>query len=295
MRNDHQRFAGEFNVWNDIYTSKVDCAIAIYGSSRADMDFDPQIIEKKTTESCYNFGMDGHHFWLEYLRHREFLKFNKKPQLIIVSLDIFGLEKRKELYNYGQFLPYMLWNKDIYNFTKSYEGFNKFDYFIPLIRYSGEGKVLKSCVYTILDKNNKKLRFKGHMAMDIPWNSDLEKAKKIHDSLVFKIEKEPKLLFKKFIKECQKKNIQLIFMYPPEYIEGQRIVANRKVIMDYYVKISKEYNIPLFDFSNDQMSFQKKYFYNANHLNKIGAQLFSEKVADTILKYNLQNSLTKKL
>jgi len=56
--------------------------------------------------------------------------------------------------------------------------------------------------------------------------------------------------------------------------------------MGIYKKFSNEYQIPFYDFSNDSISYHKKYFYNASHLNNIGSQLFTKELIDT-LKYSV--------
>ena len=52
-----------------------------------------------------------------------------------------------------------------------------------------------------------------------------------------------------------------------------------------FKKLSKEYQIPFYDFSNDSISYHKKYFYNASHLNNFGSQLFTKELIDK-LKYS---------
>lgn len=89
-------------------------------------------------------------------------------------------------------------------------------------------------------------------------------------------------LFDNFIAECKQQNIHLIFVYSPEYIEGQHFVENRKDVMDLYHHYSNKYGIPLYNFSADSMSYNKNYFYNASHLNKTGADLFSSRLASMI-------------
>ena len=69
--------AGEVKVWKDIYDGHVNSELVIYGSSRAWIHFSPKIIEDSLQISAYNLGMDGHNFSLQYLRHKELLKFNK--------------------------------------------------------------------------------------------------------------------------------------------------------------------------------------------------------------------------
>ena len=64
-------FPSEFEVMNDIYEGKAAAEIAIYGSSRAWVHIDPQVIEDTLGMSSYNFGNDGHNFPMQYLRHKE--------------------------------------------------------------------------------------------------------------------------------------------------------------------------------------------------------------------------------
>src|SRR5690349_1749320 len=127
---------GEYQVWNDIYEGKAGSDIVIYGSSRAWVHFDPLIIGDSLKMSAYNLGIDGHGFWLQYLRHLEYSKYNRRPKLTVLSVDILTLQKRKELYNYSQFLPYALYNKNVRDFTSSFQGFSMPDFYFPLLRFT---------------------------------------------------------------------------------------------------------------------------------------------------------------
>ena len=168
---------GEFEVWNDIYNSTAKCDIAIYGSSRAWVHIDPKIISDSLYHTAYNFGVDGHNFWVQYLRHLEFLKCNQKPKIIILSVDIFSLQKRIDLYNSDQFLPYMLWNNNIIKSTSSYVGYDKFDYYIPFVRYIGNHQALEiSKKIFINGASEKPYRNNGFLGMDLEWNEDFESA-----------------------------------------------------------------------------------------------------------------------
>ena len=82
--------------------------------------------------------------------------------------------------------------------------------------------------------------------------------------------------FENYLSDCRKMNIKMIFVYTPEYIDGQHFVVNRNEIMQLYRNISRNYNVPFYDYSNDSLCFQKKYFYNASHLNKEGSFLFTD-------------------
>ncbi len=283
----------EYSTWNAIIDGKVNSDIVIYGNSRAWVQFNPTMIKDSLHMPAYNLGIDGHGFWLQYLRHVMLLKNNTKPKLIIISIDMFSLEKRKDLYNSEQFLPYMLWNTEIKKATSSYEGFVPMDYEMPLIRYYGRTEAIETAFrFYTRHLSNPVCRVKGYQGRKESWNTDFDKAKLTMKKYEAKLDSETILLFKRFLVECKQQNIKLIFVNAPEYIEGQRFVKNRAEVLAIYTKLSKQYSIPFYDYSNDAISHQKKYFYNSIHMNKMGAELFTVKLIDTLKQSRVIKSLT---
>ena len=55
--------------------------------------------------------------------------------------------------------------------------------------------------------------------------------------------------------------------------------------MAIYKNISMKYNIPFLDYSSDTICLSKDYFYNAEHLNLMGTNLFSRKLTSDLKKY----------
>ena len=274
---------GEFEVWNDIYNSNVNCDIAIYGSSRAWVHIDPKILSDILQLNVYNFGIDGHNFWLQYLRHIEFLKYNPKPKTIILSVDVFSLQKRSDLYQQEQFLPYMLWNTDIQQYTSSYIGYKKIDYYMPLIRYAGKSSSLKDAFSNFVNNGPaKQYRYRGYKGMEKEWTNDLENAKSQKPNYEVQLNNESIKLFHEFVLKCIAQNIELILVYTPEHIDGQKYVSNRKKIISIYKQISKENKLLFLDFSGDEICYKKEFFYNSMHLNKKGAEIFSKKLAEQV-------------
>ena len=283
LKNSNRFAEKEYPTWNDIYEGKVNSDLLIFGSSRAWIQIDPTMISDSLGISSYNLGIDGHNFWLQNLRYRELLKNNKRPKFIICSLDYFTLKKNKDLYNSEQFLPYMLWNQEVKEATICYNGFSSIDYEIPLLRYYGNYDAVETALRFSLGRlSNPITRVKGYQGRAEIWNSDFDNAKASIKRLKVTLDKPTIVLFENFLKECKENHIKLIFVYTPEFIEGQRFVLNRPQIMELYKKFSKQYHIPFYDFSNDSISYQKKYFYNASHLNKVGSQLFTKKLIDTL-------------
>lgn len=269
---------GETKVWNDIYNGNVNSELVVYGSSRAWVQFNSQILADELNQSTYNLGVDGHNFKLQYFRHKELLRFNTKPKKIIMSVDIFSLKFQDELYNQQQFLPFMLWNENIKDYLSKYIGFSVYDFYIPLFRYKGSLSTFKTIIYNLLGKEPEFRRIKGYRAVEEQWNNDFYNAKSKNDFYEIKIDSTTSNLFESFIRECKNEKIELILVFSPEYIEGQNYVKNRVELITKYQNFAKKYNLLFLDYSNNPICLEKKYYYNAQHLNKDGSEAFTKQL-----------------
>ncbi len=282
----------EFGVWNDIYKGHINDDLLIYGGSRAWVHFDPKILSDSLHVSVYNIGLNGHNFWLQKMRHDLLLKYNKAPKVILYAVDLMTLGKRPDLYNPDQFLPYMTSDPMMAQAISSYEGYGKYDSKIPMIRYLGKWNAMIDAVKIALAPGNQKAgRIKGYQGKNMEWNDDLDKAMEVMGGkFTMELDSASIVLFDAFLTDCKEKNIEVIFVAPPEYIEGQEFVSNRSQIMNVFAEFGTKYNIPYFDYSNDSMSFDKYYFYNSTHMNSRGAELFSKKLVMDLKKDSLPKS-----
>jgi hypothetical protein len=182
----------------------------------------------------------------------------------------------------------MLWNLNIKDYTESYKGFSESDYMIPLWRYIGKLDAIKTSLKNFINpsRTNTKFRTRGFAGMHKTWNDDFEKAAKEKKSYEVLIDSQTKGTLLRFIQECKQNNVGLVFVYAPEYIDGQKFVSNRAEILKLYDNIALENNIPYFNFSNDSLSFQKELFYNTGHMNYVGADLFTAKLSTQLKQIN---------
>ena len=100
--------------------------------------------------------------------------------------------------------------------------------------------------------------------------------------------------FNSFLTDCETNNIQVIFVYTPAYIEGQKFVTNRNEIISLFQEIAIKHNILFLNYSDNSISKQKKYFYNALHLNKTGAELFTNELIKDLIRTNTQTGIYNK-
>lgn len=274
---------GEISIWNDIYNGKINTEILILGSSRAWKHINPMILEKKINKSAYNIGSDGNHFILQYFRYKKYLQNNLPPKIVIHSIECGTLVRNEELFNDNQYLPYMLFDSQMKNMTRGIIGFENFQYYIPFARYYGKKNVITRPLVNIT-MNTFQDRVKGYMGQDSHWDVKNIKKKTVKKTTLI-IDKEYLIQYENFIKDCLKRKILLILVYSPEFKLGQNHIKNRDKFIQIYKQLSRKYNILFFDYSDNFICFKRNYFFNNSHLNRNGADLFSQVLARDIKKY----------
>ncbi len=268
--------SGEHEVWNDIYSHKITEPCLIYGSSRAKTHLNPMMIENSTNVAAYNFGMDGQSFDTQYLRHKINIKENGYPKCIIYCLDLFSLDKTKDVHNKQQYLPYMLWNVDIMKTLSGYEDFHPSDHLIPSVRYFGHYDSFKRAMTESFESGTYVERTKGFVAIQADWQP--EEIMKIPKKHYQKINASTYALYEEFIQECQDNNVSLAMVYAPEFENRRETVINRDSVMSLYQQLSEKYDVPFLDYTADSMSLDVKYYADALHFNQKGSVIFTQKV-----------------
>ena len=272
-------------VWNDILTGKSECDIYVQGSSKACISVSPKIIESATDKKVYNFGVEGYPLDVQLGRYKLYRRYNKKPMTIIQILDVGSLERRNDLFGKEQFLPYYD-EECIIESINTIKGFNKIGYQLPFFKYMGEANSCMIGIFEALNITHEKFDgYKGYLGQERTWNDDFGKfVKKYPNGVLFNISAKIINDFEKFILKCIEENIEVIMIYAPEYYEVNKYFKNKPEIIEVYKSLSAKYQIKFYDFSDSYLSKEKKYLYNSQHLNKYGAELFTEEIVK-ILKY----------
>lgn len=271
-------------IWNDLLQGKIKADIVMYGSSRARLHINPKIMEDSLHQKAYNLGIDGYNFHMMYARHSLLLERNQKPKIIILSLDYYTLEKRKDLFNYDQFLPYLQKEAHLRSITQEYNGLDVADYLLPLKRYFGRRRVVREAIQVFKNPAlSEEGIYQGFQAKNEVWNDSLLQILQSNDTSFFEpIDESSITLLKRFLRECKEQKIQVLFVYSPEYILGQKFAAHRSQMMAIYKKIANEYQILMLDYSDDLMCKDQSLFFNSQHLNEKGAHVFSKKLAQDV-------------
>lgn len=269
------------NAWYDLMHSAVDADVVIMGSSRAWKHISPAILDSILNTSTYNLGMDGSTINRQIHKYNIFRKYNRKPQLIIQNIDMWTLK-----YNVGfqkeQFLPYF-WNHTMRNEMLVDEPFSPLEMYIPMYRYS---------FYNLntFFSNGNNLLVKGYQGQNLKWDgAGLSQIGSLH----FEVDEKAETMFEDYLRTAKLDGIALVFVYTPLYIRATEKIRNLDEMYDHYQTLGEKYNIPILDYTNMSLCYDTTFFYNAMHLNKRGAELFSDSLANDLKRLDIVKKIMR--
>ncbi|MDI9860804.1 hypothetical protein [Flectobacillus roseus] len=273
--------------WNALFNAKINADLLVLGSSRAAFHISPYILDSTLHLNSYNLGMSAWRFDMQWTRFKLYLEHNKAPKYVVHNVDLYGFAKRKNLVDYQQFLPYLNEPLLIKNLTDIKGEFNHFQKYMPMYKYANDLDLAWEGFKCYAGSKNVAHtdKYKGFKGNDIPWDNQFEKFKKKYPKGInYTIESDVKASFEEYLRFCQKKGIKVILVYAPEYYEVQPFYKNKKAFNTLCQNAVNKYGCIFLDYTNDSLCFEKKWFYNSQHLNKKGAEVFSAKLAEDLKK-----------
>ncbi len=267
-----------FNTYNDIFSDTLRCDAVVMGSSRGQVQYDVRILDSIAGLDCYNLGVDGRCIDAEVVIYNAYRHHASKPRLIIQNID-WGTLQMSNGYEREQYLPYL--NKDdLYEQIRENEGFTWADRWLPLKRYAG----YRNVIFEGLGLPGKMARpdniYKGYIAVDYSWNGD---AFNQIDTIGFECNPEAVAIFDRYLAQCREEGIQVVMVYAPFYIGAVRKMGPAvDTMFALYQSFADKYGCQILNYTYDSISYDTLNFYNASHLNRRGAELFSSKLANDL-------------
>lgn len=280
----HQLESSPFANWNDIYRTEINSDVLIMGSSRAYVQINPQIIDSILNVNSYNLGANGRLVDAQILKYHVFRqKQNVVPKLIIYEVHA-GTMDISNKYERIQYTPY-LYDPYLWLLTHQHEDFTIADGIIPLWRYLDYNTEIMSIMRneSAYCKDKYKLA-KGFRGNDKEWNGEEFKKRK---TISYNKNPEAMQLFDDFLAECKQENIKVVLVMAPYYIGATKKVKDYAGMQKMFSGYAEKYDYGFLDYTYDSISYDTTYFYNAMHLNRTGATLFSEKLAHDIDSLNV--------
>jgi hypothetical protein len=270
-----------FGVSNEIINGRVNAEIVISGSSRAVVHYDPQIIQQHTGLKAYNIGRDGSQTDMQLAVLKTYLRHNAKPRLVIHNLDMFAFLTTHEIYDPGQYLPYLN-EPDIYAAVRQINPDAWKWKYLPLYGYSVEDMRFTWLrgLGGLLGINPKQDYIQGYRPAYVPWRNDFERFKAQNANGVrFEIEPQGVRDLDELVAVCRRQNIPVLLVYSPVYYEMQALEKNRNEVFSEFQTLSERWQAPVWDYSGSPICRRQDLFYNSQHLNHEGATAFSTELA----------------
>jgi hypothetical protein len=271
----------DFGVTNRIASGNVNADIVISGSSRAMVHYDPRIIQAVTGHSAFNIGRNGSQTDMQLAVLKFYLRHNRKPALVVHNLDLFSFVTSREIFDPAQYIPY-LDDKAIYEGVKRvYPTAWKWKY-LPLYGYLVEDMRFAwiTGLKATIGIQPREDHFLGFVPRMNAWTGDFDKYRDANpEGVRFDIEPQGIRDMWAIAELCRDHEVPLLLVYSPEYSEMQKMERNRDEVFREFNALCSHFTLPLWDFSSSAISHDKSLFYNSQHLNATGAEIFSREFA----------------
>jgi hypothetical protein len=254
--------------------------ILIFGSSRANHHYHPEVFEKEMHLSCYNTGRDGEHIFYQYAMLKGVLK-RYTPKIII--FDFISAEFIREHESYDRIstlLPYYSRHPEIRSIIRLKGPYEKYKLFSKLYPYNSV--IFQVALGNTNYKKSKHEDIKGYLPMTHVWDQPI---RTVTYPEHYKVDSVKMNIFESIVRDCVHSGTRLYVICSPYFFNP----TDHDYSIELGENIAKKYNVPFFDFSNDtSFTHHQRLFNDFAHLNDSGARVFSRIVIDTINKTSLK-------
>ncbi len=261
--------------WNDIYNDTTCYDIVINGSSRAWVQYDPHILDSILHLNTYNLGFDGSGINRQIVKYHKYCENHGQPKYILQNIDILTMSNTFG-YQREQFFPFFFYDKDLLREVDEYEYFTFAEKYIPYCRYMGID----------IHLSNDSL-YKGYKGQDMEWNGTMFEQL---DTINVAADTAMLRLFDDFLTEQAHLGTQVILVYSPIYHGVIDKCPDIDKMYAMYAALAAKHHLPILNYIDIPLCTDTTYFYNATHLNRQGAEIFTTRLAQDLDSMGIADS-----
>ncbi|MGC4100548.1 hypothetical protein [Ferruginibacter sp.] len=248
--------------------------VLVFGSSRANHHYDPDVFEKGLNLSYYNVGRDGNYIFYHCAVLKSVLK-RYHPKIVVLDFMNSEFTTNKEAYDrISSLLPYYKTHPEIQSIVNLKSRFEKIKLLSSIYPYN-------SLLFTIAAGNSEfnKQRvsdIKGYVPLK---NVSTEPARVRDYETNYEIDSVKVNTYEDFIKACAAANVKLYVVCSP----GLQITTTEDHSVAIGKDIARAHQVSFIDFTWDSSFYNNhQLFSDFVHLNDKGARIFSQKLVDSI-------------
>jgi len=253
---------------------KTEANILIFGSSRANHHYHPVVFENQLNMTCHNSGRDGFDIFYHYAVLKAILT-RYTPEIVILDINRREFIDIQDSYDKLSALYYKHHPeiREIVDLKSKVEKYKMLSHVYP---YNS------TLSYIILGNTkynqNRRNEISGYVPLMKKMSQPLNNYSASNE---YDLDPEKIRVFNDFIEACEAYGIKLYIIHSPYYAN----VKNQDKSIDICKEITLKRQVPFFDFTNDTTFIDNPgLFSDASHLNNEGAELFSARIAEYILK-----------
>jgi hypothetical protein len=257
--------------------------ILVFGSSRANHHYVPEVFEDSLKMSFYNTGRDGNFLLYNYAIFKAILT-RHSPKIIIMDINPDELYFNQESYDrLSSLLPYYKNHPEIRDIVELRSPFEK--YKLLSVIYPFNSGLLTIGVGNLEFNKSRKGDRKGYVPLYNQMNDTVLVAANQENKTG--IDSAKVEIIKKIAIACKAKDIKLYFVQSPMFVKNIQIHSYRVL-----KETIEPYHAETIDLSADSLFLNNpSYFQDRGHLNNEGATVFSGIIVRSIKSQMLSNDL----
>jgi len=280
---------------SDIIYTKEDFPVWVMGSSHAQFGISPEFLSRALNVPAVNFAYgDGANMGAQYSLLQRLLKQDlPKPEVILLGIDVFALNAepvytdrfQSILFRDSSLCTRIRQSSYLHSYIHLYarnipaylQQLEKGNYTLP---YFNKNHTADLSMFAHYEKYE--ISPKGW----VMGFGRLNKAYIRYSQVRFNPSKKAIPDLKSFVQLCRKNQIHLVLIHLPEHLVCHEFSEKYQAFGDWMNKFARQQQIEFWDFNQgEKFPIQTdSLFFDSDHLNKTGAECFSDSLAKKLLK-----------
>jgi hypothetical protein len=278
---------------NQIASHARDPEIMVFGSSVGEVAVDPSILEQATGCTAFNCCIDGTPFAQYKGLIDEFVSYRVTNRCVVLVETYFSFTRVESLNEIGRYAAHLS-NPNIYRSLAAVQpGLAWKCRYVPFYKLVAVSHVYykDAAIGWINWSKGAGLAGSGGGYYPVAGSWEAGQDEELLKRKFFNIEIDKEIVnaYRDTVSKLAQDGRRVVLVLPPFYRDVSAKITDFTPIRESLAAFSSCSNVVFMDFSLGELGSHKEYFYNAHHLNRTGAQLFSQELGANLAKLGVIN------